>query len=369
VARPYSYAVVRELEVREARIKRLLDDDSSSFSTSVTELLDWARRNSLSAEGPRLTPRDLRENLKRACRLADLVGDCVARIVARADWIDGYNAHLEDAHYCPRNHCRCNCWVSNLTNFPRDGGAVSRRHHLDIMPGMPPEEESPASDTRPPCTVREKMNRDKVMNKLAHVVRTAQSSLISRLPAQDQISLAMLSELAGGAYYLSTPKGMHESDPEHIEKRVAFQECVLRRGASLSIWALGLDSRAAGMPCPLPSFKSQVDDGIRAVLWELFLWEMGYGNDRVLIRDVFKPVCDTYLQGLVRDFDRAVEGEKEMVCSGDEDVGEEDDAKTVPAMQRGLHATMVRSLNCKTDLAGLTVEEKVFAEAMQPPSV
>lgn len=324
------------------------------------------------------------------------MGDCVARIVARAGWTDGYNAHLADDHHRPRNSCRCNCWVSCLTNVARDGGVVvvaasSSRH---LLPGTSDDDDvhPPASllpsptnpDTPPslsPSQVREQKNKEILMAKLAHAVRAAQTALVRRLSPPDMLWLATLCEAAGAGYSAATAEPMRESDPEHAEKRTAFQESVLRRGGSLSLWAVvgggtaleeckggGGGRFAWGEDGDRALCEEMTQDAVRAVHWELFLWEMGYGADRVSVKSVFEPVGDEGLTGLIRAFDEAVRGdaegdngEKEVLREGDE-CGEE---ITVPAMQRGLQPTLIRSLS-RRDQKLLTARERRFAERMRP---
>lgn len=323
------------------------------------------------------------------------MGDCVARIVARAGWTDGYNAHLADDHHRPRNSCRCNCWVSCLTNVARDGGVVvaasSNRHLLpgnsdddDVHPRAsllpsPTNRDTPSSLS--PSQVRERENKDVVMAKLAYAVRAAQTALVRRLSAPDMLWLATLCEAAGAGYSAATAEPMRESDPEHAEKRTAFQESVLRRGGSLSLWAVvgggtAMECKGGGGRFAWGEDSNRVlcdemaQDAVRAVHWELFLWEMGYGADRVSVKSVFEPVGDEGLARLIKAFDEAVrgggegdneEGEGEVLREGDK-CGEE---ITVPAMQRGLQPTLIRSLS-RRDQKLLTARERRFAQRMRP---
>ncbi|KAH8910451.1 hypothetical protein BR93DRAFT_964330 [Coniochaeta sp. PMI_546] len=360
VACPFSYHIVKELEIRESRIQDLFGPNGS--------LLKMVKRlhhsDDLDDNSPAVTFQ--LDSIQRACRISDLLGDCVARIVARSDWVDGYNAHLADHHYYPRNNCRCNCWVSCLTNATRNGVVIRSRHLLDSIQSALPD--SPTDCMTP--VVRDQKNKDILMTKLAHTVRTAQIALISRLPVFDMLCLAKLSELAGVEYSFSIPAHMHQSDPEHIEKRTAFQESMFRRGGSLSLWAIGANE-CKGYPTWTYQVSDRVlckkmaEDAVKAVHWELFLWEMGYGADRVAVAKVFEPVEDEYLTGLTRAFDEVLQGDgQDDDCEGDErDGGREE--KTVPAMQRGLQPTLIRSLS-RRDQKVLTAEERGFAERMRP---
>jgi hypothetical protein len=243
---------------------------------------------------------------------------------------------------------------------------VSSRHLLDSAQSVIP----PHSTDSETALVKDQKNKDILMTKLAHTVRTAQLALISRLSVFDMLCLTKLSEIAGAEYSSSVPPHMHRSDPDYVEKRTAFQESVFRRGASLSLWAIGT-GECKGYPTWTYQVsdrvlcKNMAKDAVKAVHWELFLWEMGYGADRVAVGKVFEPVEDEYLTRLTRALDEAVAGE----VKDREDEGEERDVegeeKTVPAMQRGLLATLIRSLS-RRDQKVLTAEEREFAAGMRP---
>lgn len=368
VARPYSYAVVKELEVRESRIRDLF-----SYTESNLE------RCGLDGQ---MTPENLRQmdSLQRACRVADLIGDCVARVVARAAWVDGYNAHLSDWHPPDEpNNCRCKAWDSQLANNLPSGGVMRSRRPQNSMP------HPPFTTSSLPSADREKRDRGTVMDKLAHVIREVQLSLIQSLSQWDLIYLSMLTEVAGADYSRAAPDGT-ESDPDALEKRTAFQECTIRRGASLSLWAVNRKDSDAALEVhktPLsPSveristligfklmmdemttwlYKSQANDAVRDVLWELGLWQLGYGSDTVPVSMAFPPVDDPALADLVKAFDM------ELGDGNDRQKGaDEDEEKTMPSMQPGLQMTTVRTLSRKAELKKLPEYEKRFVMSMRP---
>lgn len=350
VARPYSYAVVRELEIREKRNYDLFGYTPSNMRRAGIEDI-------ISPE-----TRQRMNSLERACRVADLLGDSVARIVARADWVDGYNAHLTDGHYSSIPcRCPCNSWGSApMGSLPEDVVGVRSLHLLPLLRTSPV---------------------DTVMTKLAFTVRAAQVAVIQGLSQWDLGYLSWLTEIAGAWYTCSVPK--HPSDPDHLEKRTAFQECVLRRGASLSMWAFCAEDedwvrQLDDVSGTRSTCKRQVEDAVKVVLWELFLWETGHGADQVPLDKASPPVEDPALALLMGAFDREVEGggEKDQDGPGDGDrdgLGDEDQDgpsdegdKTISAMQPGLQMTTVRTLSKKADPKVLQGWEKNFIPWMVP---
>ena len=339
VARPYTYAVVRELEVRESRIQELFGHDVSNLERCGID-------DEMTAES-----RHQLDSLQRACRVADLVGDTVARIVARAGWVDGYNAHLADAHYYVAGKCRCNAWVSTVADsLIFDGLAGKHGHVLDSMPLQPGEQDKGIA-----------------MAKLAQTIRELQIALIQRLSQWDLIYLSLLTRIAGAEYSRSVPEGMSLSDPQHLDKVTAFQECALRRGASFSLWSI----RSPRLELPLAwhddravewfAAKKLGDDAVRDVVWELHLWEQGAADVR--INKDFWTVEDPALAALMQAFDSEIKAGR-MGRDGSDDGSDED--TTMPAMQAGLQMTTVRSLSKKAELKGLSEYERWQVKAVRP---
>lgn len=338
VTRPYSYAAVKELETREQRIRDLFGWTQPSNVQRAAGLVSAADGHDGNPSWE--TVRQM-SSLARACRVADLIGDCVARVVARAGWVDGYNAHLAAADHSSR--CPCNSWGSALVGFPAEevvDGVVGGRGHQPLPPA--------------PADV------DIVMMKLARAVREAQLALVHGLSQWDLAYLSWLTEVAGASYSQSVPKDMALSDPEHLEKRTAFQECVLRRGASVSMWAFCAEdlTRAQDEAGARAACRRQVDDAVRLVLGELFLWETGHGADRVPLDEAFPSVVDPALAPLVDAFDRAVDGGR--------DAGDDGGERSILALQPGLQMTTVRNLSKKADLRELLDHEKKYVRLMLP---
>ncbi|KAB5581089.1 hypothetical protein GE09DRAFT_1279885 [Coniochaeta sp. 2T2.1] len=387
VAEPYTFAVAQELEVRESRIQALFGP-SGSLTDIVTQLHHSYSSSSYSSDADVL-PQILTQlaSVQRACRISDIIGDTVAHIVAKADWIDGYNAHLYDSHHAEaHNACRCNAWVSCLTGLEPPvgvgGGVTASSMHmlqtwLTVLPSEIVRRSLPAS--------QDVKNMRILISKLTHRVRAAQLDLVRRLSAFDMVSLVKLAEVAGVEYTLRLGDDRHESDPEHVEKRTAFQESVFRRGASLSLWAIGGRGRECvkvedvftyEIPRDIPPrmlCERQAEDAVRSIHAELAMWELGVGFERVEVDEVFEPVGDEEMAALARAFGDVVDGGDDydergsVEDSGDSESDEDGNSepKTVPAMQRGLQPTLVRCLS-RTSQKCLTKEERMFARRMRP---
>ncbi|KAB5530319.1 hypothetical protein GE09DRAFT_387996 [Coniochaeta sp. 2T2.1] len=389
VANPYTFAVAHELEVRESRIQPLIGP-SGSLTDIVTQLHHSCSSSSHSSDADVL-PHVLTQlaSIRRACRISDIIGDAVAHIVAKAGWIDGYNAHLSDNHHAEaHNACRCNAWVSCLTGLEpplaaTGGVTASSMHMLQTWLTVLPSEIVRRS--LPPSASQDAKNMRILMSKLTHRVRAAQLDLIRRLSAFDLVSLVKLAEVAGVEYTLRLGDDRHESDPEHVEKRTAFQESVFRRGASLSLWAIGGRARECvkvedvftyEMPEDIPPrmlCERQAEDAVRSIHAELAMWELGVGFERVEVDEVFEPVGDEEMAGLARAFGDVVDagdGDDEVrsVVDSEDSESEVDgnsEPRTVPAMQRGLQPTLIRCLS-RTSQKCLNREERMFARRMRP---
>lgn len=363
VATPYSYAVLRELEVREQCIQRLLRSEGF-FGTYVKGFQLSDKELSPDMES------HLLDGFQRACRLADRLGDCAASVVARSGWIDGYNAHIK---LCTPQ-CRCRSWVSSLEKV----STYCSNNRSYAFPHTDNQEAAALTSK-----IKRERNEDMVVAKLNYAIRSAQIAFVRHLPALDLTYLAILSEFIGSTYRMSISVDMSLADTAYWEKITAYQESALRQGASLALWAVSgvgsnvsLKGKAHSLKDMLRSRSleplAQTDSwqymqqSVTMVLKELFDWEIGYGMDRISVEDVFRPDDDESLISLSKAIDNAVKGDiRDVGCSKFEDYDEDQDG-TVPRMQAGLHMTMLGTLFRERDLTELTEIEKEFVRSMYP---
>ncbi|KAK4189699.1 hypothetical protein QBC35DRAFT_429872 [Podospora australis] len=181
ILKPWSYEVVRELELRATRIDKLFETSQSNRTTSLVQAL---MRIDIFRSLPQHQIPHVLALLKHACMLADRIAD--AAIVVR---------------------------LPESTRFP-------------------------PSD---PYAIK-------------HRVHRTQQEFIRNLPPHDVALILHLCALAGIAYADAHPA--LDTDPEGIERIVAFKETVLRQG-SMALWgflsqshtgAVALSSISASLP-------------------------------------------------------------------------------------------------------------------------
>jgi len=330
--------VIKELEVRERRINERFSFTQANIS-----------RSGLVGAGLSPETREHLDSLARACRVADIIGDCVARIVARADFVQGYNAHLTEAHYARLpSTCPCNSWGYALLGYLSEDILNARgRRMLERSGPLLPGSRAVDRDV------------ETMVIKLVCTVRKAQLALIQGLSQWDLVYLSWLTEVAGDAYTGMVPEDLLLTDTSHWERRTAFKECVIRRGASLTIWAVcaddetrELDSNGVWSSC-----NRQAVEAGRVVLWEILLWDMGYGTDRVPLDRAFPPVENKKMAQLMDVFDKEVEVKDEVKAGGEED-------GTIPVMEPGLQMTTVGTMRRKANPDLLQKHERDFVKLM-----
>ncbi|KAJ9156873.1 hypothetical protein NKR19_g4079 [Coniochaeta hoffmannii] len=305
VARPYSYAVIKELEVRERRINERFSFTQANIS-----------RSGLVGAGLSPETREHLDSLARACRVADIIGDCVARIVARADFVQGYNAHLTEAHYARLpSTCPCNSWGYALLGYLSEDILNARgRRMLERSGPLLPGSRAVDRDV------------ETMVIKLVCTVRKAQLALIQGLSQWDLVYLSWLTEVAGDAYTGMVPEDLPLTDTSHWERRTAFKECVIRRGASLTIWAVCADDETRELD----------SNGV---------WS------------AFPPVENKKMAQLMDVFDKEVEVKEEVKAGGEED-------GTIPVMEPGLQMTTVGTMRRKANPDLLQKHERDFVKLM-----
>jgi hypothetical protein len=202
-----------------------------------------------------------------------------------------------------------------------------------------------------------------VLLKLAITVREAQLAIIKELSQWDLVHLSWLTEVAGATFTGLTPKGTWLSDPDHLEKRTAYQECVLRQGPSHALWASTRDESApAGSSAVRLMGQAQVQWAVSVVCEEMFLWETGHGTGLVSVNRAFPPVKDPKLASVLKAFDKEIEDSTEEP----RDVADNQSEDSLPAMRPGLQMTTVTTLCDKMDTQQLSTRERDFAQMLRP---
>ncbi|KAK3693932.1 hypothetical protein B0T22DRAFT_56201 [Podospora appendiculata] len=232
VLAPHTFAVVQELEMRARRIDVLFQDNKP-----LRLAIDAARPFKALPAGE---VEQLIQGLKRACRLADRLGDCVAEVMLLAESEMVQSAGNDDDAPC-------------LTADPR---STMRKAHL------------------------------------------AQLAFLHALPALDLAYLAHLAALGGMAYANAYPD--HMADPAAWEHLVAIKEVLLRQG-TMALWAwfqpaaAAPGSLAAGVVGAILGGSNSSSSSIRApekttaltrfldlatagVMDEIRVWDMGGGG-------------------------------------------------------------------------------------------
>lgn len=166
-----------------------------------------------------------------ACRLADRLGDCVADVmrnwtVPHAMIGTGFTEDNMDLHlhagivtkYYQQVRAR-DVDASSQTGGPEGPDSIQDSNTSFARPSIMPEEYSRNNGTWD----------------ITIAVRRAQIELLRELPDLDLVFLAHLVSLVGFAYQVLQQVRM-DSDPDFWDRSTAFQETVLRQGASVVLW-------------------------------------------------------------------------------------------------------------------------------------
>lgn len=211
---PLSFSVLKELNMREARLDVLLAADGH-METALQE-------SGLFFPGSRPTDDEmnvLMARLRRACRITDRLADCTAAVMVEYGFPGPMFPGDEDGD-----------------DDEDTGGSGSGSDDDQDSGALPaPVPLSTRTYERPLPSTLIHPNRRHNRFGIARAVRFAQGDLLRALPLEDLVFLAILTSIAGLGFR-RLHHGTAYTDPEFFERATAFQETVLRQGATVTFW-------------------------------------------------------------------------------------------------------------------------------------
>lgn len=254
---PFSFSVVQELSLRETRYK-ILFAAGGPLEQVVRKTAVFGEQALSDAEVEEMISR-----LQNSCRLADRLGDSVTEFM-----------------------------TGNSVPHP---SIVAGFLEQDLTSQFDPSKYRPGSPLSLATAVNDNDSVDQNPRNYITKVRLSQIALLRSLPTLDLVFLANLVSISGQAYQ-SLYRHRVDSDPSFWDRVTAFQETLLRQGASVTLWALfgakaapiatapatSNDGHAAATsdidalhPEKAQPLEKFIEDAVRGTLLELRAWEMG----------------------------------------------------------------------------------------------
>ncbi|KAK1764666.1 hypothetical protein QBC33DRAFT_192556 [Phialemonium atrogriseum] len=216
---PLSFSVLKELNMREARLDVLLVADGHMETALQESGLFFPDRRPTDDEMNVLMAR-----LRRACRITDRLADCTAAVMVEYGFPGPMFPGAEDGDD-----------DENTGGTGSDDGLDDSPDDQDSGALPAPVPLSTRTYERPLPSTLIHPNRRHNRFGIARAVRFAQGDLLRALPLEDLVFLAILTSIAGLGY-----RRLHHAtaytDPEFFERATAFQETVLRQGATVTFW-------------------------------------------------------------------------------------------------------------------------------------